>query len=153
MYLHAPKDYLCPICLGLQGVESEATLLKQADLVFKDDLVSVFINSFWIGKNEGHLIVVPNEHFENLYVLPKDVAHRIMEVSQRMAIALKNAYKCDGVMIRQNNEPASDQHAFHYHFHVFPRYEGDALHKNMMNKKSTTQEERKSYAEKIKSQL
>lgn len=48
MYNHAPENYKCPICLSVKGIENEDTLLKQADLVYKDDLVSVFINSFWI---------------------------------------------------------------------------------------------------------
>lgn len=39
MYNHALENYKCPICLAIQGVESDGTLLKQADLVFKDDLL------------------------------------------------------------------------------------------------------------------
>jgi len=50
---------------------------------FRDDLVSVWINSFWMGGNEGHVIIVPNEHFETLYELPDDVEHRIFEVSKK----------------------------------------------------------------------
>ena len=57
---NAPKNYKCPICLGVKGIESEDTLLKKSDLVYKDDLVSVFINSFWIKTVEAHVIVVPN---------------------------------------------------------------------------------------------
>src|SRR3989344_855336 len=109
MYNHAPNNYKCPICLGIKGIENEDTLLKQADLVYKDDLVSVFINSFWIKSVEGHVIIVPNEHYENLYEMPKEVGHRIFEVSQKMALVIKKTYKCDGITIRQNNEPAGDQ--------------------------------------------
>ena len=70
MKSHAPKNYKCPICLGVKGVENDDTLLKQADLIFRDNLVSVFINSFWIPTREGHVIVVPNEHYENIFDLP-----------------------------------------------------------------------------------
>lgn len=151
---HAPKSYKCPICLGINGIESEDTLLKQADLVYKDELVSVFINSFWIDTVEGHLIVVPNEHFENIFELPDKVGHRIFEVIKKMSIAIKKAYKCDGVTTRQNNEPAADQHAFHYHHHIFPRYEGDLFNESMA-KKSTLSEpkERLEYVEKLKKAL
>lgn len=41
MKSNAPANYACPICLGNQGIESEDTLLKQADLVFSDELTSV----------------------------------------------------------------------------------------------------------------
>ncbi|MDH5533011.1 MAG: HIT domain-containing protein [Candidatus Pacebacteria bacterium] len=130
----APKDYICPICLGNKGIESDDTLLKQADLVFKDDLVSVWINSFWIKGNEGHLIIVPNDHYETLYDLPSEVGHRIFEVSKTMSKLLKKVYKCDGITLRQNNEPAGDQHAFHYHLHLFPRYINDNFNKELTKK-------------------
>lgn len=41
---------------------------------------------------------------------------------------------CDGVTFLQNNEPASNQHAFHYHLHVLPRYTNDNLHAHMLEK-------------------
>jgi histidine triad (HIT) family protein len=154
MYNQAPENYRCPICLGVTGVESEDTLLKRADLVYKDGLVSAFINSFWIETVEGHVIVVPNEHYENIYDLPHDVGDGIFEAVKRVAVAMKKAYVCDGITTRQNNEAAGDQHAFHYHHHVFPRYNGDKFNENM-TKKSTlsTPEERVAYAEKIKASL
>jgi histidine triad (HIT) family protein len=153
MYNHAPEGYKCPICLGVQGIESEDTMLKQGDLIFKDEVVSVFINSFFINGNEGHLIVVPNDHYENIYDMPDEVGERIFSVSKNMAQALKLAYKCEGITIRQNNEPAGDQHAFHYHLHVFPRYEGDKFNTESGNKRATTEEERQEYIKKLKEQL
>lgn len=154
MFNHAPKDYVCPICIGVQGVESEQTLLKQADLVYKDDLVSAFINSFWVGRNEGHAIVVPNEHFENIYELPDEIGGRIFKVARQMALALKKTYNCDGITIRQNNEPASEQHAFHYHLHVFPRYEDDEFNQRVSEKSRLSDPtERLQYAQKIKDYL
>ena len=134
MQSHTPRGYICPICLGVAGIESEDTLLKKPDLVFKDDLVSVFINSFWLKTVEGHVIIVPNDHYENLYEIPNKVGNRIFEVSKKMAIAMKKAYRCDGTTIRQNNEPAGDQHAFHYHMHIFPRYEADKFNIGMTKK-------------------
>lgn len=153
MFTHAPDDYKCPICLGVQGVENNDTMLRQADLVYKDNMVNVFINSFFIDGNEGHLIVVPNKHFENLYELDSEYGHRIVDVSRKMAVAVKNAYGCDGITIRQNNEPASGQHAFHYHMHIFPRYNNDKFDESVSHKRATTPEERLEYIQKIKSYL
>lgn len=154
MYSHAPKEYKCPICLGIKGIENEDTLLKQADLIYKDDLVSAFINSFWIGKNEGHVIVVPNEHYENLYDLPKEYIHKISEITQKISLGMKKSYNCDGITVRQNNEPASEQHAFHYHQHIFPRYEGDEFNKKLTEKSRLSEpNERIVYAQKIKDEI
>lgn len=154
MQSNAPSNYICPICLGNQGVESEDTLLKQADLVFRDNLVSAWVNSFWVDGAEGHLIVVPNEHFETLYDLPIEVGHRIFEVSQLLSKALKAAYSCDGITLRQNNEPAGDQHAFHYHLHIFPRYNNDVFNQNLAEKsRLSNPSERVAYVEKVQKYL
>ena len=123
---NAPEGYICPICLGVRGVENEHTVMRQTDVVYRDDLVTVFINSFFSGhNNDGFAIVVPNENFENLYTLPAKYGHRIFEVAQKVTLAMKQAYGCDGITTRQNNEPAGDQHAFHFHFHIWPRYTDD----------------------------
>lgn len=154
MSSNAPKDYICPICLGNKGIENEATLLKQADLVFRDDLVSVWVNSFWIKGNEGHVIIVPNEHFENIYDLSDEVGNRIFHVSKLMSKAIKVAYSCDGITLRQNNEPAGDQHAFHYHLHVFPRYKDDNFNQELTKKSYLSDaEKRTGYVSKLKKYL
>jgi len=154
MITNAPTNYVCPICLGNQGVENEQTLLKQADLVFRDELVSVWINSFWIAGNEGHVIVVPNDHYETLYDLPGSVRDRIFQVTHKMSLVLKKAYQCDGITLRQNNEPAGDQHAFHFHLHIFPRYTNDSFNLEM-NKKSRLSDwdARKVYVQKLRTCL
>lgn len=153
-YNHAPKDYKCPICLGVKGIENDDTMLRNADLIYKDDLVSVFINSFWIDTAKGHVIVVPNDHYENIYELPDEVGHRIFEVVKKMSLVMKKAYGCNGITTRQNNEPAGNQHAFHYHHHIFPRYDGDQFNENMTKKSLVpTPEERIEYVEKLKKSL
>lgn len=153
MYNHAPQDYKCPICLAINGVENSDTLIRQNDIVYKDDLVTAFISSFFIGSNPGHVIISPNKHFENMYDLPDEYVHRVSEVAKKVALAIKESYKCEGITTLQNNEPAGGQHAFHYHFHVFPRYTNDNFHKKMLDKKLTKPEERLEYANKLKEKL
>lgn len=153
MFNHAPPNYKCPICLGVAGIESEDTLLRQSDLVYRDETVSVFINSFFIGKNEGHLIIVPNVHYEHIYDIPSPVLHNIMDTAKKMTEVMKKAYLCEGITLLQNNEAAGGQHAFHFHLHIFPRYTDDKIYDHMMNKKLAAPEERKKFVEKIKIHL
>lgn len=126
--------------------------MKQADFVYKDELVSAVVNSFFVGKNPGHVIVVPSKHHENIYELPDATAHRVIETVKRVALAMKQAYDCDGIMTRQNNEPASAQHAFHYHHHIFPRYDNDGFDEISQPKEKYLAEpsERAKYAEELK---
>lgn len=128
--------------------------MKPTDVVYKDDLVTVFVNSFFMGKNAGHVIVVPNEHFENIYTLPATYGHRIFEIAQKIALAMKEVYACDGITTRQNNEPAGDQHAFHFHFHIFPRYKDDGFNTVQPEQKRLAEPaERAGYAKKLAAAL
>ncbi|MDA1079159.1 MAG: HIT domain-containing protein [bacterium] len=149
MTTHAPNNYTCPICLGVQGAENDQTLILQQDILYKDDAVMVFIASFFIQGSEGHLIVVPTAHYENMYELPDAVGARIFQTAKAYAIQMKQAYNCDGVNVLQNNEPAAGQHAFHYHMHLFPRYESDDLWTHMGNKRLASAKERLEFVQKF----
>jgi histidine triad (HIT) family protein len=127
MFNHAPEGYICPICLTIEGVESDATMAKQADIIYRDELSLAYVNSKFIKSNPGHVIVVPTKHFENLYELPPKYMTAIMQTAQKVALAFKAVRQADGVWVEQNNEPASGQHAFHYHMHVVPRFKDDGL--------------------------
>lgn len=146
MFNHAPENYRCPICLAVNEIENEDTMIRQDDIFYRDDLVMAIISSKFIDSNPGHVIIVPLKHYENIYDLPEEEAERIIKVAKAMAIALKEVRKCDGVMLEQNNEPASGQHAFHFHLHLFPRFDNDLLHKNMDKARVSTPEERKQYS-------
>lgn len=150
MFNHAPEGYQCPICLAIKGVENEATMIKQADIIWRDEQIMVLLSSKFVGKHPGHVLVVPVEHYENIFDLPEDVGHRIFDVAKKVAVALKDVRKCEGVTTMQNNEPAGNQHAFHYHFHVFPRFEGDILHEEMGKSRVSEPEERGQYVVPLK---
>lgn len=85
--------------------------------------VLVLLNPFPLSP--GHSLVVPRRHVRDLYELPDGVAGPILSTAARVARALKRASGAHGVTLRQNNGAASDQHLFHFHLHVIPRFEGD----------------------------
>ena len=125
MYNHAPEAYLCPFCLLIQGIENEHVLSTQSDIVFHDGRVTAFVGSHQWPNNPGNVIVVPNEHFENIYDLPLHFALDIHRLARRIGLAMKTVYGCDGISTRQHNEPAGNQDVWHYHLHVTPRYPND----------------------------
>ncbi len=130
MYNHAPDDYVCPFCLIVRGIENEHVLSRHTDIVYHDDTITAFISSHQWSNNPGNTLVVPNEHFENIYDLPVHYAPRIQELAQALALAMKAVYACDGVSTRQHNEPAGNQDVWHYHLHVTPRYADDGFYTN-----------------------
>lgn len=143
---HAPKNYPCPICLGIKGIESDETWIVQNDIFYRDAFVMGFIVSKSITSNEHHPLIVPTQHFENLYDLPSEYGHCIFDFSVRLARALKEVRKCDGITLVQNNEPAGDQHAFHYHLHLVPRFTNDQFHAERWKAQRSSPEDRAPYA-------
>lgn len=150
----APEDYKCPVCAGLAHPGGPDTLIAETDFVYRDQLVSALINTFFWGNNPGHVIIVPNTHHESIYDLPPELGHRIFDVAQLVARAMKAAYACDGITTRQNNEPAGDQHAWHFHLHVVPRYPDDGYNR-LKPKYIRVAEpaERAQYAQKLRAAL
>lgn len=151
MYNHAPEDYVCPFCLVVCGIENEHVLTNQADIIYKDEHVTAFIGAATWGMNHGNVIIVPNEHFENIYDLPAEYAHKIHDLEKEVALAFKQVYKCDGVSSRQHNEPAGNQDVWHYHLHVFPRYKEDQLYKK--SRETADPQERAEYAKQLRDYL
>lgn len=94
--------------------------------------------------------MVPNDHYENIYDLPDDLGAHIISVARKIAIKMREIYACDGITLLQNNEPAGGQHAFHYHLHIFPRYDKDDLHVNMSNKQLADPAKRLVFAIKLR---
>jgi histidine triad (HIT) family protein len=128
MYNHAPENYVCPFCLLVQGIESKDVHSVQSDIVYHDVQVMAFVSSHQWPNNHGNVIIVPNEHYENIYDLPNRYAGDIHQVARMIALAMKAVYACDGISTRQHNEPAGNQDVWHYHVHVTPRFKGDLFY-------------------------
>jgi len=151
MYNHAPANYQCAFCTLVQGELAESVTSRDTDVFYHDRVVTAFVGSHQWPHNPGHAIVIPNEHFENIYELPLHLATRIHELAREIAVAMKAAYCCDGVSTRQHNEPAGNQDVWHYHMHIFPRYEGDELYVSQKALMPAT--ERAQYAQTLRSAL
>jgi histidine triad (HIT) family protein len=70
----------------------------------------------------------------------------VHDVVREVAIGMRRTYDCEGVSTRQHNEPTGYQDAWHYHVHVFPRYEGDDLYNTQHLPEPATAAEREPYA-------
>jgi histidine triad (HIT) family protein len=73
---------------------------------------------------DGHTLVVPKAASRNILDADPATLTRIIPVVQKLARAVKAAFKADGVAVYQFNEPASGQSVFHLHFHIVPRFDG-----------------------------
>lgn len=151
MYHHAPEGYNCPFCLLLKGIKNDHVLSVHSDIITYTDQVTALISSHQWPNNPGNTLILPNEHFENIYELPLDYAAPIHELAQRIALAMKAVFMCDGVSTRQHNEPAGNQDVWHYHLHVTPRYHNDHFYGAELVFMPV--EERAQYAKKLRDYL
>jgi histidine triad (HIT) family protein len=96
-----------------------------ADIIYEDTGVLAFLDISPV--NIGHTLVIPKEHFVNIYETPEDVLAGMMKAAKLISKAIKSETKADGINITMNNDPAAGQIIFHSHIHIIPRLEKDGF--------------------------
>ncbi len=122
---HAPAHYVCPFCCVARGNTDARVLSRPDDVFYRTDQTLGLIAPHWWLRNPGSALVVPTRHVETLYDLSPTSTATLFRAVQEVATAMKRTYGCDGVTVRQNNEPAGGQSVWHVHVHVVPRYRSD----------------------------
>ena len=94
--------------------------------VYEDDQILAFMDVF--PQAEGHVLVISKtSKARNLLDAEAKTLGRVIGGVQKVARAVVEALKPDGVMVSQFNGAASGQTVFHLHFHIIPRWDGVAL--------------------------
>jgi histidine triad (HIT) family protein len=93
-----------------------------ASIIFEDDICMALMDVFPI--NEGHSLLIPKKHFENLFDVDEDVvahlARRLVDLTKRV----KKATEEEGVLNIVANGAGAGQDVPHLHFHAVPRSKG-----------------------------
>lgn len=112
------RDENCIFCKIAAGEIPSATL-------YEDDDFRVILD---IGPaSKGHALILPKEHYANLYELDDEIASKVMMLAKKMVIKLKDILGCEGYNIVQNNGTIAGQTVYHFHVHLIPRYQGDQV--------------------------
>ena len=93
--------------------------------LYEDDVVKVIFDAG--PASLGHVLILPKEHFDNVYALDDDTAAHVFQVAVKVAKALKEGLNLEGLNIVQNNGEIAGQTVFHFHMHIIPRYKGDTV--------------------------
>lgn len=109
-------DRDCVFCRIISGEVDSAT-------IFEDESTLAFLDLR--QSNEGHVLIVPRNHVEQIYDLDEDTATALAVSVCKVARAVRRVYSPDGLSIWQSNGPAAFQEVPHVHWHVFPRYTDD----------------------------
>ncbi len=93
--------------------------------VFEDGSTLAFMDLS--QSNDGHVLIIPKTHFEQIYDLDEEIASSLGKTVRRVARAVRRVYEPEGLSIWQSNGPAAFQDVPHVHWHVLPRYLNDGL--------------------------
>lgn len=91
--------------------------------IYEDENFNVILDMGPATK--GHALILPKQHYKNLYELPDETAGEVMKLAKKMATQMTEKLGCDGFNLVQNNNEVAGQTVFHFHFHLIPRYEND----------------------------
>ena len=110
------KDTNCIFCKIANGEIPSKTL-------YEDDKFRVILD---LGPaSKGHALILPKEHYADLYELPEETAGEVMKLAKKMAAQMTQRLGCEGFNLVQNNGELAGQTVFHFHMHLIPRYRDD----------------------------
>jgi len=108
----------CTFCDLIQGAAEVSVCHEDSDAIAFMDIQPV---------NNGHVLVVPREHYESLLDVPEEIGLHLFRVTMRLANAVRHVTGCEGLNIVVNSGEAAGQDEPHYHVHIIPRREGDGF--------------------------
>ncbi len=136
------RDAACIFCRIVAG-EAPAVKLSEDSLTLSIlDIRPV---------SEGHALVLTREHFENVYEATADALAAVARASKRVALALRETLRPDGLSIAQSNGKAASQSIFHYHMHLIPRRAGSSW--TLHGRRSATMAELEQLARRLAERL
>ena len=110
------NDENCIFCRIANGEIPSAT-------VYEDEWFRVILDMGPASK--GHALILPKEHYADLYELPEETAGEVMKLAKKMATQMTQRLGCEGFNLVQNNGELAGQTVFHFHMHLIPRYRDD----------------------------
>lgn len=107
------RDANCIFCKIIAGEIPSNT-------IYEDDEFKVILDLAPAAK--GHALILPKEHYADIYEIDEEVAGKAMKLAKKLAIHMTEVLGCDGFNILQNNHEVAGQTVFHFHMHLIPRY-------------------------------
>jgi len=108
-------------CVFCKIVQKQAP----ASILYEDAQVLAFMDIRPV--REGHTLIIPKQHYVNIFEIPEETLANTYLVVKKITIAVKKTTKADGISIVQQNGKAAGQDIFHLHVHVIPRFDGEKM--------------------------
>ncbi len=96
-----------------------------ASIIYEDEASLAFLDLHPLTR--GHALVIPRVHCANIFELTDGAGDAAMRTAIKIASALRAELAPDGLNLLQSNGRAAGQTVFHFHLHLVPRWQKDAL--------------------------
>lgn len=93
--------------------------------IYEDDKVIAILDIS--QATYGHTLVIPKEHYEDIFSMPLDLYLHLQEVVHKLAKEITTKLNASSCNILNNNGELAGQTVKHFHVHILPRYENDDL--------------------------
>lgn len=122
-YAYIVSSDKAPGCVFCQAFER--TDDRNTGVVYRGQHCFVIVNAF--PYTSGHVMIVSNQHLDELRKLPPVTAQEMMALAQRLEGILRELYRPDGINVGINiGKAAGAGVAGHIHMHVLPRWVADS---------------------------
>jgi histidine triad (HIT) family protein len=106
----------CIFCKIIQGT-------AKSWKVYENDSVYAFLDIHPV--NEYHTLVIPKNHYENIFDIPEHEFLEVISVVKKLVTLFKSKLGINTVQIINSSGADAQQDVFHVHFHIVPRKRGD----------------------------
>lgn len=131
----------CPFCQIIDG-------LIPSKSVYDDDVCVGVLDINPAG--EGHILVIPKEHYQVGPQVPDDVMDHLGIVCKTLSNACLKGLKCAGTNIFIANGSAAGQKAQHFMIHIIPRFDNDKLNIFKLKRASVKEDELEELAKNLR---
>lgn len=108
----------CEYCEIISGDE-------KAEIIYQDDDVLAFVKEDAI--TPGQITVIPKEHFTILEMIPNKLLSKMVNVSNKLGMAIFDTMGVQGTNILVENGLGAGQTVPHFAMHIVPRKENDGI--------------------------
>ena len=109
---------VCTFCDLIQGAAEVSLCHEDSDAIAFMDIQPV---------NNGHVLVVPREHYESLLEVPEELGIHLFRITMKLAGAVRRVSGCEDMNLVVSSGEAAGQDEPHFHVHIIPRRVGDGF--------------------------
>jgi diadenosine tetraphosphate (Ap4A) HIT family hydrolase len=92
-------------------------------VIYDDSDVMAFLDINPVQR--GHSLVIPREHYVDIWDIDPEVMHKVVMVTRRVAQRMKEVWGTEGVNTFSANGKPAGQDVYHFHMHVIPLGKGE----------------------------